>query len=60
MGARPSSIMRGRAALLSIAKVISASALAGLPHQASASGAASQRRMRKRSSGVAGRKRNSA
>src|SRR5262245_37159153 len=47
--------MRQSAVSLLIARLNSASALAALPHPAWMSGSASQRRMRKRSSGVAGR-----
>src|SRR5262245_15399151 len=49
-------MMRQSAASLAIARLISASALAALPHQAAIPGSLTQRRMRKRSSGVAGRR----
>jgi len=56
MGTPSVTTMRQTAAVLPIARLISASALAALPHHASISGSASQRRMRKRSSASAGRK----
>src|SRR5438128_10707282 len=48
--------MRQIAASLPIARLISASALAALPHPDATSGSVSQRRMRNRSSAVAGRR----